>query len=1151
MPSWKLSLGLLSAVAVLAWSAPAAGQPPADDRVPPDKAIVEFDIPDGAALTVDGDPIKARKLMYPDCDPRRLDTIEVRVKLKDGTVVRRSVSFQGGWRVRVPLGVAPPKAPEVVPQTGHSDALFGVAVSPDGRHLATAAGDRVAILWDAKTGRKLRTFPVSSQWVVAVAFSPDGKRLLTGSKDALAMIWDVETGRRLTVLRGHAAPVWSVAFSPTGDHALTGSEDNTAALWDARTGEKVRTFQGHALMVWSAVFSPKGDRVLTGSADGTAAVWDARSGERLRVLRGHAQRVLAAAFHPDGRRVLTGSQDATAIVWDADRGEKLHTLKGHTDWVRAAAFSPDGKTALLGSFDGTASAWDADAGKKLGTFGDGSERVMGAAFTPDGTQAVTASWARMATLWSVPDGRKVRDFQSRTDRVSALTVSPNGKLALIGLGDGTALLWAPQAAPRYRLLKGHTAMVIGADFHPDGKHAVTASKDGTVIVWDTQTAEKVRAIKAHDNAWVTTVRVSADGGRLLTASTDQTAAVWDFPTGKKLHALAGHKGKVWSADFSPDGGLVVTAAEDNTAAVWDARSGQKLRAFTGHGNWVLAVRFHPSGRQVLSLGLDRTAFLWDVQTAQKVRAYAGHDDIAAVAVFRPGGKQFVTASHDNTLALWDTATAEKRRALVGHTAPADVLAIDPAGRYLLSASDDGTAGFWDLATGDRLASLIFLDKGEQWLVVTPEGFFDGSAGGRQNVNFRVGGGLDVVPVDRFFQDFYRPGLLAALWGGRRVRPQAELGATRAPLVKILSPAGDGAAAAGRVKLAIEVTDQGGGITGPWLIHNGARLAPTDETSKKGKTLRCTFTVDLVAGDNQLVVQAASADGSWESEPAGRALRWAADRPDAPVLHLVAIGINRYAREQLNLDYARKDADELVTLFRRRGGPLYRDVKVHKLLDEEATLAGITDTLAAVAREAAPQDIFVLFLAGHGYVSDDEYYFVPHEFRRRPGKSTKEDVTAQGLSSRALGKQMLAVRALRRLVIFDTCHSGAALTSVAAAAPVFELGGEIEKLSRNRGVFAIAAAASAEESKEEPDLGHGVFTYALLAAVRGVERGPLRERAIQPRGDQPVVNVNQWFDFVTEQYPRLMLRYFGREQQAVVSSSGLTFPVLPALTPANP
>ena len=115
---------------------------------------------------------------------------------------------------------------------GHDDDVAAVAVSGDGKWLATGSADKTVRLWELATGRLTASLVGHTDLVVAVTFSSDSRWLATGGADKTARLWDVATGKPLATLEGHTRHyVTSVAFSADGNWLATGSDDNTARLW--------------------------------------------------------------------------------------------------------------------------------------------------------------------------------------------------------------------------------------------------------------------------------------------------------------------------------------------------------------------------------------------------------------------------------------------------------------------------------------------------------------------------------------------------------------------------------------------------------------------------------------------------------------------------------------------------------------------------------------------------------------------------------------------------------------------------------------------------------------------------------------------------------------------------------------------------------
>jgi hypothetical protein len=465
---------------------------------------------------------------------------------------------------------------------------------------------------------------------------------------------------------------------------------------------------------------------------------------------------------------------------------------------------------------------------------------------------------------------------------------------------------------------------------------------------------------------------------------------------------------------------------------------------------------------------------------------------------------------------------------------------------LLSMTDrTGGSVLWDLATGSEVVRLVRLASEHDWIALTPEGLFDGSEGARKLVSYRIGNTLEVVPVDRFFQEYYRPGLLAEIFRGERPLPTGEFGGQAAPLVHVISPKQGSVVDQPSLTIDAEVTDRGGGIEGPWLMHNGARIITQGERKGDGKTVRQTFVAALVEGENRFEVRAASGDGSWESEPAVLVVKH--EKPIArPAVHLVSIGINEYSQETMNLKFAAPDARAMASLFEARGPDLYGKDQVHvtQVLDGQVTRKGIENALEEVAKAAQPQDTLVVFLAGHGTTIGQRYYFIPHDFQPKADK-VEDDIREQGIAGDVLGDWVEKVPALKRVLIFDTCQSGSALPVSRTARDPFAFRGALERLSHSRGFFTIAASAASESAQEIPELKHGMLTYALLAGAGAIEDGPLANQPIKATADDKTVEVREWFSFAQDKVPLLTKLYLGQEQFIGFSGQGASFPLLPA------
>lgn len=234
---------------------------------------------------------------------------------------------------------------------------------------------------------------------------------------------------------------------------------------------------------------------------------------------------------------------------------------------------------------------------------------------------------------------------------------------------------------------------------------------------------------------------------------------------------------------------------------------------------------------------------------------------------------------------------------------------------------------------------------------------------------------------------------------------------------------------------------------------------------------------------------------------------AAETPSAarPTLWVLSIGVSRYKEAGITLQFADADARAVDAAFQeQRQGPIYSEVRSLLLTNEQVTRESIMNGIQRFLGQAGPDDLAAIFMAGHG-VQDrttGSYYFLPHP-------ASAENLLTEGLRMSDFDEMMRILRRnIRRVVVMlDTCHAGALQLSARAVMAGDTLASGVQA---GEGLFLLAAAKPGEESKEQPELGHGAFTYALLEGLRG---------AADTTGEG-FVSVSDLFSYVARRVPRL-------------------------------
>jgi hypothetical protein len=298
-------------------------------------------------------------------------------------------------------GETPPLIQPLPGRFTHEGAVLGVALSPDGKWLASCAGDKRVHLREVATGKELGPFPALKGDVLSIAFAPDGKTLVSGGADKTLRVWQLDPVKQIQQAEIKEGTVEAVAFSPDGTLIASGGSDRLIRLWDAAKAKEIRTLKGHDGIVTAVAFSPNGKMLASGSKDRSVRLWDVESAKEICRYREHRGWVFAVRFAPDGQSVASAGRDQTVIVWDVHAERPLLHLQDFGGSFFSVAFSPDGRVLAAGSKDHKLHFWDLATGKPLPSVEGHKDNVLSLAFSKDGKSLASGGEDGVALIWDV------------------------------------------------------------------------------------------------------------------------------------------------------------------------------------------------------------------------------------------------------------------------------------------------------------------------------------------------------------------------------------------------------------------------------------------------------------------------------------------------------------------------------------------------------------------------------------------------------------------------------------------------------------------------------------------------------------------------------------------------------------------------------
>lgn len=443
---------------------------------------------------------------------------------------------------------------------GHTGPVTGLAVTADGKFLATSGDDKTVRVWDVTGGKQLRSFQGHMTKATAVAVRGDGRQVASASDDGAVRVWDLNTSDEHKALTDSKESLWAVATSPDGKWVAAAGADKSIRVYALDTGKLEATLDAGAAMTALAFLSDS-NRLVAAGGDKAVKVWDLTAKKVLKELSGHTLAVLAVGASPDGKLVVSGSADASVRGFDPDTGKELWKWASKKA-ACAVAVRKGGKQVAVGIADGGLVMLDVSgsAPKELAALPAHTAGTTCVAFSPDGNRLATVGGDGALRVWSAGD---------------------DGSLVQLVRFDGQVTATGTAVSP-----------LSTVAFAPDGRYVAAAGADAVVRVWDVQTKSEVRGLRGHTD-WVTSVAFAPNGQSLasVAAEKDNALRVFELPPLDTASAAGGHMLAVNAVAVSPNGKLVATAAVDQTIKVWDIATGKEVATLVGNADTPFALSF--------------------------------------------------------------------------------------------------------------------------------------------------------------------------------------------------------------------------------------------------------------------------------------------------------------------------------------------------------------------------------------------------------------------------------------------------------------------------------------------------------------------------------------------------------------------------------
>ncbi len=1019
------------------------------------------------------------------------------------------------------------------------------------------------ILWDVVSGKQLHIFKNA----MAGCFSKDGKALIIFTENKVFKMVDF-MGNEIKILSQTANPVY---FTSGTIYPESGLMLTTDKLINIYTGE-VTLIKGDGFH--SRDYGMLKNKIALGGEDRKVTICNSKNGQLLETITIPALHTFEHAnslnFSKDNNLLLAASSgsEGTVSIYSFLKNDFISTFKYPYDFY-AVALSPDGKKFMIVGKKITMA--DTKTGKTIWE-SENSHGFKTVFFNEKGNKVILSGNDAL-TIFNNDNGVAIKKFK----------ILPLGDIAgsFHLVADDNELNYRPtnNEVIRWDFTNGLMLKPYAIDHY---LYNYLPSRNGSKI-FTFQEIDAKKSLVEYDLMGNTQPRVYPYSGNmssinrfalsynsefLLFSTADEYTNmlnIWDVSTHENVAVNLTHDHQICA--FANTGNILAAINNSNKnpknepVEFYEIPSGKLLNTLTLEGADLIAdnLMYSKTDKYLLARQ-QKNLSLIDIEK-RSIHSIPNVDStlMGLSYTFTPDDKYFVKGTRKGNIEFYNIANKEWEVAKTINANGGNIEAVDFSknGIYLFIASNN-TISVWNWETKKLLATLYSFPKTNDWAVLTPDGHFDASAGAQENMYYVKN--VNTIALADMYEKFFTPHLLPRILNGEKINGE-DINIDDIhirPVIKIqyaekrrnLEVGDDNTVYAnttGVAVLTIRATAKDDKVDEIRLFHNGKvvnlntrGLFVTDNDGSESKK----YSINLLPGNNSFraialnsqrtesdadeIVVSYSANGN---QPAPQPVadndsNIVIDQIDkTATMYLMVVGINAYTNKINPLTYALPDATAFKEEIEKDAKSVLANVKTYFITDAKADKAGIISAFDAIKKDAKPQDVFVFYYAGHGYINpaNKEFYLVSANVT-----DAGESLLNNGIRAKELQEYAIGIQAQKQIFVLDACQSAGAFEAM------LKHDGEQQKslavVARSTGTHWMAASGSTETAKEFGQLGHGAFTYVLLQALKGQAAA------------NKMITVNGLKNYLQVQVPELVKKYGSNNQYPASYGFGNDFPV---------